>query len=158
MGTRTVLLVEEDEDMRSLLTLMLEGADRKVAVAGEVHQAFFLLNHHRPDAVLVDVREAGEPCLELLRDLWMLAQYAGVPLVLLAADGDCLREAEKVGAMARLRRPQNFERLLDTLEFVPTPDAEERLWKAFKMLLAEPREETPFTDEKTGKGEQSVLF
>ena len=111
----TVLLVEEDADLRSLLGALLEREGYEVLIASSPGAAFPLLYARRPNAIVVDVRLPPEPCFDLIRDVKALAEFAHLPVIILTGDDKCLAAAEQIGATASLRRPQDYKRLLATV-------------------------------------------
>jgi CheY-like chemotaxis protein len=119
MSVRNVLIVEDDADTREMLTALLANEGFHAVAAEDGLEALHLLRtvrHRAPDA----------PCLVLL-DLAMprLGGYefrraqlgdpivAGVPIAVMSGATDAQERAEKLGAVATLGKPVDFEILLD---------------------------------------------
>lgn len=62
-----VLLIDDDDDGRTMLTILLELAGAKVAAAGSVHEALALLDTMRPDVIVSDVGMPDEDGFALIR-------------------------------------------------------------------------------------------
>lgn len=113
-----VLLVEGEDQMRSLLSLMLARSGYEVLVSSDPGSAFAILSAHKPDVILIDIRVPPEPGLKLIRDVRALTTCADVPLIVLSGDGECLAAAQKAGSAAILRRPADYRRIPATIEGV----------------------------------------
>ncbi len=86
----TVLVVEDEPDLRRLVQILLERADHRVVEAGDGRSGLRAFHEQRPDLVLLDV---GLPGLEGWDVLERIRDVSEVPVVLLTARGD---EADKV--------------------------------------------------------------
>ena len=62
-----VLLIDDDDDGRTMLTILLELAGAEVAAAGSVHEALTLLDTMRPDVIVSDVGMPDEDGFALIR-------------------------------------------------------------------------------------------
>jgi CheY-like chemotaxis protein/anti-sigma regulatory factor (Ser/Thr protein kinase) len=62
-----VVLIEDDDDGRMMLTTLLELAGAKVAAAGSVHEGLALLDTIRPDVIVSDVGMPDEDGFALIR-------------------------------------------------------------------------------------------
>src|SRR4051794_40535078 len=67
MGTRKILVVEDDESLRRVMQVQLEKAGHKTAVAADAGQALEVLNHEAQDVVITDLNLPGISGLELLK-------------------------------------------------------------------------------------------
>jgi DNA-binding response OmpR family regulator len=92
-----VLVVEDDDDIRSLLVHVLESAGHEPTAAGTGEQAVRLAAARRPDVVLLDL---GLPD----KDGWAVARRLdGTPVVVLSvSDEDAPDDVE---VAARLTKP-----------------------------------------------------
>jgi CheY-like chemotaxis protein/nitrogen-specific signal transduction histidine kinase len=64
-----VVLIEDDDDGRTMLTILLELAGAQVAAAGSVHEALALLDTIRPDVIVSDVGMPDEDGFALIRQV-----------------------------------------------------------------------------------------
>lgn len=118
---KTVLLVEDESDLRFALRRYLERQSYEVLEAESVEQADFQLRAQLPDIALVDHRLPDGDGLEVLRKLRHLAP--GVPVLMLTGHGsiELAVTAIKEGAHQFLTKPIKLdvlglmvERLLDS--------------------------------------------
>ena len=78
----TVLVVDDDPNIRDLLRLYVTRDGHRVVFAGDGIQALAAANQHAPDLVLLDVMLPGIDGLEVCRQL---RETSDVPIVLLTA-------------------------------------------------------------------------
>lgn len=114
----SVLLAEDERDLRELLAEGLEADGAVVACASDGAQAFaqlFAEEHATPDVVLADERMPGKSGTELLRDL--RAAGVDVPVVLITgvASGLDTGELDALGNTLVLEKPFDFDDLRTAL-------------------------------------------
>ncbi len=116
-GERSILIVEDDDDVRSAMVAVLEASGYRVVAATHGREA---LEH---------LRSAVPICIILL-DLWMPVMngfefraeqmkdpaLAAVPVVVITADRPAARRAADLGVLAWMTKPVEFEELLGILE------------------------------------------
>src|ERR1700742_5035200 len=106
-----VLVVDDDPDLRRLITQFLAGHGYRVAAAGNVAQMRQAIAEQRPDLIILDVMMPGEDGLSAAR---RLAAEHGPPVIMLSAlgsDTDRIIGLE-VGADDYLAKPCNPRELL----------------------------------------------
>jgi DNA-binding response OmpR family regulator len=117
-----VLVIEDDQDMRILLGMFLELHGYQVAEASDGDEGLRTLR-------AVRLRTPGAPCIVIL-DLMMPrmdgrqfrtaqradAVIADVPIVVVSGVGDVQRLTTGLDAVAVLRKPVDFDRLLQIVE------------------------------------------
>jgi CheY-like chemotaxis protein len=81
----TLLLVEDDPDMREPLQLLLEDAGYRVIVAEDGAAALTAMGSLRPDAVVTDWSMPVMDGVALCRRMRQEARLATVPVVLMSA-------------------------------------------------------------------------
>jgi DNA-binding response OmpR family regulator len=81
----TVLVVDDDDDIASLLRDYLEADGHGVLVASEALTALDLLRQHEVDCVILDVMMPGRSGFDLLREV---RQDGDVPILMLSALGE----------------------------------------------------------------------
>ena len=84
-GRRTVLLVEDEESIRTPLLEALAREGFETAVAGTAHEALELARTLQPDLVLLDVMLPDGSGFDVCRDLRRSSQ---VPIIMVTARGD----------------------------------------------------------------------
>lgn len=109
---RTLLIIDDEPNMRWVLTQALEQAGYTVRSAVDGHEGLSLLGRERIDLVILDLKLRGEDGLHLLRRLreqrpevlvLMLTAYATVPTAV---------EAMQLGAVDVLRKPFDVEEVI----------------------------------------------
>jgi DNA-binding NarL/FixJ family response regulator len=103
------LIVDDEEDVRSLVRLVVEAANEGLVVSGEAADGNEALEHwreHRPVAVILDQRMPGMSGLEVAQH--MLAEHPGQAIILFSAflDRATREEAKKLGVRACLDKTQ----------------------------------------------------
>lgn len=95
-----VLVVDDDEDMRTLLTLSLETFDYEVEAAGGAAEALASIDKRLPDVIVLDVMMPGISGIELLGIIRGRADTADTPVLFYS----CIDTAEVVTAAASAGR------------------------------------------------------
>ena len=109
-----VLLVENDDDHRRLLALLLRSAGHVPVPAWSAEDGLGILEEDECDLAVFDIQLPG---MNGLKALSVLAEKRpGLPVVLVTASGD-MREAEArvLGAKGFLRKPFSASEFLDTV-------------------------------------------
>ena len=83
VSSQTILVVEDDEANRALLTLLLESEGYRVHTAADGETGLRAVTAHRPDLVLLDVGLPGLDGYELTRRLRSDPRHATLPILLL---------------------------------------------------------------------------
>jgi CheY-like chemotaxis protein len=108
-----VLLVEDDDDTRDLISTVLAARGARVAAAGSVVEASRLFDAGRPDIVLSDIGLPGEDGFALVRALRRRAPEDGglVPAVAITAfaRAEDRARALQAGFQAHLSKPVDPE-------------------------------------------------
>lgn len=101
----TILVVENEDNMRRVLTALLRRSGYKTLEAGDGEAALELLSNERVDAVLSDLKMPRMNGLELVQH--MRTRFRPIPVVLLTAYGTIgsAVEALKQGAFDYLTKP-----------------------------------------------------
>ena len=113
---RSVMLVDDDPTLRTLLRLTFPDDDFDVIEAADGAEALERLREKPPDVVVLDWnmpgRSGGEVLLELKR------RGADIPVIVLTGERDVAKVAvaRSLGAAAFLTKPFSPLRLLDTIE------------------------------------------
>lgn len=83
LSSTTVLVVDDDEANRALLTRLLETEGYRVHTAADGQAGLRAVTVHRPDLVLLDVGLPGLDGYELTRRLRLDPRHATLPILLL---------------------------------------------------------------------------
>ena len=110
---RTILVVEDDSDLRDAILDVLESAGFDVFTAGDGREAFQILgNLHEPALVLLDLKMPVMDGFEFRRQLLETPGVSEVPMVVLSGDPDSQREARTLASHGSLDKPFREEDLL----------------------------------------------
>ncbi len=111
-----VLIVDDDEALRTLLARELSRSGHRVVEAADGTQCFNRLANEEPDVVLLDLMLPDGSGIDVLRRL--RAERPAVEIVVLTAHGtiDTALAAMKLGAFDYLRKPCHLQELEITLE------------------------------------------
>jgi CheY-like chemotaxis protein len=121
MAQKTVLLAEDDVEIRDILQDLLEAEGYDVVPAGHGRQALEFLEGVRggklPDLVVLDLMMPLVDGVQVLKAMKGDPVLAAIPVVVLSA---VVRE-RPAGAAAFLRKPIPLQKLFDTIRgFVET--------------------------------------
>ena len=114
-GTKTILVVEDDESVRTLVTKQL-ATEYTVYQAPEAQSALQLLSTIRPpDLIVCDVMMPGMTGIQFAKHLKSIDAYKQIPIIFLTAKTGALDVIEGINAGARhyITKPFNMKELLD---------------------------------------------
>ncbi|MEI6306981.1 MAG: MtrAB system response regulator MtrA [Actinomycetes bacterium] len=80
-----VMVVDDDQDLAEMLSIVLTGAGMEVDLVNRGDQVIDLFNSHPPDLVLLDVMLPGLDGVEVCK---LIRNKSMVPIVMLTAKGD----------------------------------------------------------------------
>jgi CheY-like chemotaxis protein len=110
-----VLVVEDDPDIQQVLKFALEMAGYPVETAGDGAEAMRRLQAAPPCLILLDlmmpVMDGWQFRAEQQRD----PALAAIPVVVISADGRVPQKAASLGAAAYLRKPLDFDALVEVV-------------------------------------------
>lgn len=117
----TILVVDDEADIRATVSAMLEIEGYDVAEASNGADALHVLEARRPDLILLDMRM---PIL----DGWGFAAELRrrghrTPIVVMTAARDAAHWAAEIAAAAFVAKPFGFEDLMAAVEQVSPPTA-----------------------------------
>lgn len=110
---RSVLIVDDDEDLRLLLHIMLERSGFAVAEAGSGQEALRRVKEVRPDVVVLDVMMPDMNGLETCRALRAEEATADLPVIMLSArmNPNAVAAGLEAGATEYLTKPVSYKEL-----------------------------------------------
>ncbi len=120
-GVLRVLIVDDDESVRTLLRLTLPADAFAVTEAADGDEAMELIERDPPDAVLLDWLMPGRSGAEVLAEL--RSEHPGLPVIVLTSDRTprARREAEALGVDIFLTKPFSPRELLGVVERLLPP-------------------------------------
>lgn len=113
--TYRILVIDDDQEMRQSLRLLLDRAGWDVKAFGSAKMAMAQMDAIAPDVVLSDVRMPGMSGLDVLETM---SGRDGPPLVLISAHGDIAMavNALQAGAYSFIEKPYEPRRLMTVLQ------------------------------------------
>ena len=114
-----VLVVEDYEDARAMVEMILEDAGYHVLLAADGEEGVALARRHHPDAILIDIFMPGLDGIEATRQLKADPSTAELPVIAYTAKPASVRDGEDLFA-AVCTKPCPPDRLLKVVgEFAP---------------------------------------
>ncbi len=113
--TTSILVVEDDNDLRSVMTAGLRSAGHEVAEVVNGREGLRHFRAHPTDIVITDIMMPGMEGLELI---YALRSATPHPLIIAMSGSTkfsqslCLASARKLGAQRILLKPFNLDTLL----------------------------------------------
>lgn len=112
--TRTVLIVEDDNDIREALTQILEYEGYAVNTVANGQEALdFLRKSEPPGLILLDLMMPVMDGWQFRAEQQKDAVLSQIPVVIVSADGRVYQKANAIGAAGYLKKPVELETLLD---------------------------------------------
>lgn len=104
-----VLIVEDDTDIAELLGELLTQEGYAITIAANAVEGLVAMRSRRFALVLTDHRMPGQTGLAMLHEAEAEGLLAGVPVLIVSAEADALRDAP----WRTLRKPVDFDVLLE---------------------------------------------
>ena len=118
MAQKTILIIDDDADIRASIRIVLEAAGFSVGEAGDGKEGLKIAEEVKPDAVIVDLMmesvDAGSKVSSQLKE----DGFKG-PIYLLSAAGDTVKyniDAKELGLAGIFQKPIKHEVLINTLK------------------------------------------
>jgi CheY-like chemotaxis protein len=112
-GARTILVVEDYEDVRRMLKVLLESEHFDVLEAATGAEALKATKRGRPDLILMDLALPGFDGLETIRRIRKIDGFQNTPIIVLTAySAPSIREtARRAGTNYFMTKPIDFDEL-----------------------------------------------
>jgi CheY-like chemotaxis protein len=109
-----VLVIDDDEEHRTLVRAMLVAVGHEVVEAKDGDEGLKLVGKHRPDLVLTDISMPGLDGHAVISAIRL--QHAGVPVIAISGGSaipkdELLEKAAKLGATEVIVKPFEFRQL-----------------------------------------------
>jgi CheY-like chemotaxis protein len=114
----TVLVVDDEPNIRLMTCLQLKQAGYTVTAAEDGEHALTILEGSRPDAVLLDLEMPGVDGLRVLEELHSRRLIADLPVIVFSVHADVsevLERIQQLGCRAILRKPYAQQELLEAV-------------------------------------------
>lgn len=117
----TVLVVEDDLDIREVMRMVLEASGYEVLEAGDGAEALVVARAHRPRLILLDLMMPGMDGFQFRESQLRDPAIAAIPVVIVSGGGAVPEKAAELGAAGYLVKPTDLQRLLAVMR---------ELWRA----------------------------
>lgn len=112
---KTVLVVDDDQDILSIVSLILEEEGFKVETAADGREGLEAVEQGMPDLILLDMKMPIMNGWEFAREFH--ARYDNkVPIVVLTAAEDAKKRAEEIGAVGWIGKPFDLDHVVSVVE------------------------------------------
>ena len=118
-----ILIVDDEDYIRRLVSFVLEKAGYEVLVAGTAAEGLELLRSAHPDVITIDLMMPDQSGLDLLEEKQQDPGIAHIPSLVVTAVGirEDLDRAIELGATATLSKPFSHRQLIDAIDHVLHP-------------------------------------
>jgi len=113
---KTILVVEDDADMRAWISLHLRNAGYTVRDVANGLQAAAACLTAKPDLVISDLHMPGMGGFDMIKILNTERSLKDIPVIFLTADDARRARAAELGAVQYLTKPITAETLLKAVE------------------------------------------
>jgi len=116
VGTRaTILVIDDDDDIRAVLAMVLDEAGFRVVTAANGREALeHLREDPQPDVILLDLMMPEMDGYQFRAEQQRDPALRAIPTLIVTA-GTVTSRVEALGAEAILRKPVSLRRLVDTI-------------------------------------------
>ena len=120
-GKPLILAVDDEENIRNLITYTLEAHDLEVLTAENGKVAITILEHNPVDVIITDFLMPSMTGLALIRE--MKKRKNSIPIIIITAYGntDMVKEIIAEGVFRLIEKPLDFETLVpivnDAIEY-----------------------------------------
>jgi two-component system, OmpR family, phosphate regulon response regulator PhoB len=105
MTEKTILIVDDDPDIRDVIRMRLERSSYRVIEAGDGKEALQLIHSYLPDVVLLDWQIPGVQGDQLLKTLKTDKTFDSIKVIIITGEDEAAKDALQHGAFASLVKP-----------------------------------------------------
>jgi len=135
MSKKRILIVDDDQDLRRSLMLLL-AKEFEVREAADGEAGLRLAAGYGPHLLLLDMTMPGMTGLEVLKGVRAKCRAAAVLMFTAQTDLDLARQALDLGASAYITKPFDFGELLAEVKRIlegPSPEEENRGYRPWRV-------------------------
>ena len=136
-----ILVVDDEPDIRQLVSEILQDEGYKVVVAENAEMAREQVRVSRPELILLDIWMPGEDGISLLKS-WYESGVLGCPVIMMSGHGtiETAVEATRLGAYDFIEKPLSMAKLLLSVEHGLRASQLEQENKGLKKQVLAPSE------------------
>ena len=113
-----ILVVDDDPDIRELLSAWIDGTDFELVLAADGYQAVQFARAERPDVILLDINLPAAKGFVVHERLKRMTGLANVPVIYFSSTASAEPQALAAGGVRFLAKPLDRESLMRTLREV----------------------------------------
>lgn len=114
-GQSHVLIIDDNEDILSMLQAMLEHKGYKTSILGNTHELMQTVKNLLPDIILMDKLLSGSDGCEFCKQLKADPGSALIPVIMISAHPQAKIECLAAGADFFIEKPFEMDHLLQTI-------------------------------------------
>ena len=111
----TILLIDDENSVRMLLRIALEGEGYEVLEAVNGRQGLAIYRDRLPDLVITDITMPEMNGLEMMLEL--NRHYSNVKVIAISGEPDNLAFAKQLGACGAIQKPLSIEKLFEMVRY-----------------------------------------
>lgn len=150
---KTVLIVDDENDLREIVASELEYLGSKVHQAENIREAMKLLETHKVDLVISDIRMPGGTGIDLLESIKKRGESAPAVVLITGFADITVEEAFHKGAEALLNKPFQLDELIKLVIRCTLPRSERFTEESLPKYMISVTDETPI---RFGRGGVAV--
>ncbi len=110
-----ILVLDDDSRQAGLLAETIQRLGHIVQTCTRPQEALDIVRQQSPNLVITDLRMPGMDGFQFRVEQMSDPSIAGIPVVILTADGKVHENSEALGQVGWLRKPIDFDELLQTV-------------------------------------------
>jgi len=110
-----ILIIDDNKDLLTMLTAMLKTRGYTVSVSETADNIIPLIKDVNPDIILMDMLLSGSDGREICRQIKADEAIASIPLLMLSAYPQAIKDCMQAGADAFIEKPFDMKILLEKL-------------------------------------------
>lgn len=116
MTAQFIMVVDDEPDIRQLVSEILEDEGYRVVTAENAERAQELQRNRKPDLILLDIWMPGQDGISLLKE-WRESESLRCPVIMMSGHGtiETAVEATKLGAYDFIEKPLSMAKMLLTV-------------------------------------------
>ncbi len=114
----TVIVVDDSDEIRDVLTLMLESEGYRVLPVEDGETALLMTKRVQPALITLDIRLPREDGGEVLRQLKADPHTAAIPVIVITGQSDLKDSVLRDGADGVLMKPFDLEEMQDLVHLL----------------------------------------
>lgn len=121
---RTILVVDDNDDVRELMSFMLDVLNYTVIEATDGWQAYEIVQQNKPDLILMDISMPGTDGITATQLIRNMNGTEDLPIICVTGHSQrYMDKAYEAGVNDIIIKPVDFERLKGILEsYIPSPN------------------------------------